>query len=264
VSKKLLLTIDIGNTNTVLGVFEGTTLTGHWRMSSQPSRTSDELKVFIRGFFAADSMVESDVGAVAIASVVPALTPMFDSVCRCLFGVLPLVVGPGVRTGMPIRYDDPREVGADRIVNAVAAYAVYKKELIVVDFGTATTFDCVSADGAYLGGIIAPGVGVSMEALFSKASKLPKVAMEKPPHVIGRNTVHAMQSGLYHGYAAMVDGLISRLCEELGGEPTVIATGGIASLIFPDARSIGHIDEFLTLDGLRIIFDLNDSGRVPG
>jgi len=260
VAKTRLLAIDVGNTNTVLGVYEGRKLLGHWRMSSQPSRTSDEMKVFVRGFFDADRMDTSTIKAVAIASVVPSLTPMFESVCRCLFAVQPLVIGPGVRTGMSIRYDDPREVGADRIVNAVAAYTKYKRELIVVDFGTATTFDCVTSDGAYLGGIIAPGVGVSMEALFHKASKLPKVAMEKPPHVIGRNTVHAMQAGLYYGYAAMVDGLIERLSEELGGKPTIIATGGIAPLIFPEAQSIEHIDEFLTLEGLRLIYELNETG----
>lgn len=256
-----LLAIDIGNTNTVLGVYDGANLTGHWRMSSQPSRTTDEMKVFLRGFFESDGMRTSDVGAVAIASVVPSLTPMFDSVCRNLFRVPPLVVGPGVRTGMPIRYDDPREVGADRIVNAVAAYAVHKRELIVVDFGTATTFDCVSSDGAYLGGIIAPGVGVSMDALFMKASKLPKVAMERPPHVIGKNTVHAMQSGLYYGYAAMVDGLIDRLEAEMGGKPVVIATGGVAPLIYPESKRIVAIDEHLTLEGLRLIYELNEAGR---
>lgn len=260
-SKNKLLAIDIGNTNSVLGVYEGGRLTGHWRMSSQPSRTADEIKVFLRGFLLADSMLVADIGAVAIASVVPSLTPMFESVCRCLFGVAPLVIGPGVRTGMPIRYDDPREVGADRIVNAVAAFALHKKELIVVDFGTATTFDCVSADGAYLGGIIAPGVGVSMDALFMRASKLPKVAMEKPPHVIGKNTVHAMQSGLYYGYAAMVDGLIDRLTAEMGGQPAVIATGGVAPLIFPESRRIATIDEHLTLEGLRLIHELNEAGR---
>lgn len=259
-AKSKLLVVDIGNTNSVLGVYSGDKLIGHWRMSSQPNRTTDEMKVFIKGFFEADGLTLHDVKAVAIASVVPALTPMFDAVSRSLFGVTPLVVGPGVRTGMPIRYDDPREVGADRIVNAVAAYHLYKKELIVVDFGTATTFDCVSADGAYLGGIIAPGIGVSMDALFQRASKLPKVAIERPPHAIGKNTVHAMQSGLYYGYAAMVDGLIDRLSGELGTTPLVVATGGTAPLICPEAKKIRHIDEHLTLLGLRLIYELNETG----
>lgn len=258
--KSKLLVVDIGNTNSVIGVYEGETLVGHWRLSSQPHRTSDEIKVFLRGFFETGGLDLRDVKAVAVASVVPALTPMFDSVCRSLFGVAPLVVGPGVRTGMSIRYDDPREVGADRIVNAVAAYAKYAKELIVVDFGTATTFDCVSRDGAYLGGIIAPGIGVSMDALFSRASKLPKVAMEKPPHAIGKNTVHAMQSGLYYGYAAMVDGLIDRLSAEIGGKPAVIATGGTAPIVFKDTKRIDEIDEHLTLNGLRLIHGLNETG----
>lgn len=258
-ANKKFLAIDVGNTNTVLGVYQDAELIGHWRMSSQPGRTTDEMKVFLRGFFESEGMSTSEVGSIAIASVVPALTPMFEQVVRCLFKIAPLIIGPGVRTGMSIRYDDPREVGADRIVNAVGAYAKHKKELIVVDFGTATTFDCVTAEGAYLGGIIAPGVGVSMDALFQKASKLPKVAMEKPPHVIGRNTVHAMQSGLYYGYAAMVDGLIDRLTSELGGTPVVIATGGVAPLIFPETRTIAHIDEYLTLEGLRLIYELNET-----
>ncbi len=254
-----LLVVDIGNTNAVIGVYEGTTLAGHWRLSSQPHRTADEIMVFLRGFFETSGLAVSDVKAVAMASVVPSLTPMFDSVSRTLFGTAPLIVGPGVRTGMSIRYDDPREVGADRIVNAVAAYTRYKKELIVVDFGTATTFDCVSQDGAYLGGVIAPGIGVSMEALTARASKLPKFALDRPPHVIGKNTVHAMQAGLYFGYAAMVDGLIERLTAEMGGKPVILATGGTARLVAAETRHIVHIDEHLTLEGLRIIYALNET-----
>jgi type III pantothenate kinase len=252
-----LLAIDIGNTHTVLGVYAGDEMAGHWRLASHSERTADEVGVLIRGLFSARAVDPTAVGGVIIASVVPALTPVYTAVSKELFGLEPLVVGPGIRTGMAVRYDDPREMGADRIVNAVAARARYKRAVIVVDFGTATTFDCVSEDGVYLGGAIAPGMAVSMEALFSRASKLPKIALEKPPRAIGRNTVHSMQSGVYYGYAAMVDGLIERLAEEMGVVPTVVATGGAAASIASEAKSIDHVDEMLTLEGLRHLFELN-------
>ncbi len=253
----MLLAIDIGNTNTVLGVFSGTELIGHWRLGSDPNRTTDEYAVLIRGLWEFAKIPPEAVDGVIIASVVPALNRVFSDVARAFLGKEPLLIGPGIKTGMTIKYDDPREVGADRIVNAVAAFDKYKAASIVVDFGTATTFDCVGKKGEYLGGVIAPGIGVSMEALFNKASKLPKVAFAKPPHIIAKNTVHAMQAGSYFGYAAMVEGLLKRLFDEMGQRPVVIATGGAARQVAEEIGEIDHVDEFLTLEGLRIIYQRN-------
>lgn len=252
-----MLAIDIGNTQTVLGVYAEGRFEGQWRLASTPERTNDELEVLIRGLFSARGLDAVKVEGVAISSVVPALTATYERVTEKLFGSEPLVVGPGIRTGMALRYDDPREMGADRIVNAVAAFERTKRAVIVIDFGTATTFDCVSEEGAFLGGAIAPGMAVSMEALFNRASKLPKVALERPPRAIGRNTVHSMQSGVYYGYAAMVDGLVQRLSEEMKLVPRVIATGGAAASIAHEAKSIDEVDEMLTLEGLRLLYELN-------
>jgi type III pantothenate kinase len=253
----VLLAIDVGNTNTVLGVFEGTTLRHHWRIETSHTRTSDEYGILVRQLFAVSGLDHGRIKAVAVSSVVPPLAFTLTQMSTRYFGVAPLFVGPGVKTGMPILYENPREVGADRVVNAVAAYEKWKSGLIVVDFGTATTFDAVSPRGEYLGGAICPGVAISMEALFRAASKLPRVEFSRPPQVVGRNTVHSMQSGLVFGYVGLVDGICGRMAEELGFGPKVVATGGLGSLVAGLSRAIAAVDGHLTLDGLRIIFERN-------
>ncbi len=257
--RHMLLVVDVGNTNIVYGLFRGTELVHQFRVESGRGRTADEYAVTLRQLLAMNKIEATDVTAAIIASVVPALTdPMVDLVRRA-FGHEALVVGPGIKSGMPILYENPREVGADRIVNAVAAYEVTKGPVIVVDFGTATTFDCVTPKGEYLGGVIAPGIQISADALFSRAAKLPRVEVAKPPKVVGRNTLHSMQSGIVYGYVGLVDGLIDRLNEELGYVSKVMATGGLANLIAPLSRSIEVVDDILTLTGLRLIFERNRS-----
>jgi type III pantothenate kinase len=256
----MLLAIDVGNTQTVLGLFEGEHLDGHWRISSDAAITADELRVKVLGLLALQGRTWADVGEVILASVVPALTTAWDEVTREECGRDALIVGPGLKTGMTIRYDNPHEVGADRIVNAVAAVEAHGAPLIVVDFGTATTIDVIDEDGAYLGGAIAPGVETSAEALFSHAARLAKVDLEAPARTIGTNTRASVQSGLMFGEAAMVDGLVRRVWDELGRETPVVATGGLAPRMAPLCDTVGHVDVDLTLTGLRIIRDRNREG----
>ena len=253
----MLLAIDVGNTNTVVGAFDGARLRHHWRIETSHTRTSDEYGVLLRQLFGADGLDPARVDAVAISSVVPPLAFTLQQMSRRYFGLDPLFVGPGVKTGMPILYDNPREVGADRVVNAVAAYERWKTGLIVVDFGTATTFDAVSPKGEYLGGAICPGIAISMDALFRSASKLPRVEFARPAQVVGKNTVASMQSGLVYGYVGLVDGICARMVDELGFQPKIVATGGLAPLIAGVSKAISEVDEHLTLDGLRLIHDRN-------
>jgi len=253
----MLLALDVGNTNTVLGVFDGKSLLHHWRLSTRREGTSDEYAMLIKGLFDFAGLALRQVTAVILSSVVPPLQWPLEDMTRRYFGTEALVVGPGIKTGMPILYESPRDVGADRIVNAVAAFEGHGGPCIVVDFGTATTFDAVSAKGEYLGGVICPGIGISAEALFQHAAKLPRVDITKPRVVIGRNTVASMQAGLFYGYLGLVEGLVMRMRAELGPEAKAIATGGLAQLLLTDSTVVDHVDPLLTLTGLRILFERN-------
>ncbi|MEW6439948.1 MAG: type III pantothenate kinase [bacterium] len=253
----MLFALDIGNTHSCIGVFEGEKLRNHWRIASDKAKTADEYAVLIHSLLALCGLSFRTFEAVAISCVVPPLLQTFEELCARHLSVTPLVVGPGTRTGMPILMDNPREVGADRIVNAVAAYHRVRRACIVVDFGTATTFDCISAKGDYLGGVIVPGISISLEALVQMASKLPRVEIARPRTVIGKNTVHSMQSGILYGYVGLVDGMAERIRKEMGEDAYVIATGGLAARVAPESRAIQEVDELLTLKGLQILYHLN-------
>ncbi|MGH2555786.1 MAG: type III pantothenate kinase [Actinomycetota bacterium] len=254
----MLLAVDVGNTQTVLGVFEARELVWHWRIATQRERTADELALMFGGFLEQAGLSFSrQITAVVLASVVPAQTQALREMVRNYFHFLPVVVEPGIKTGISIQTDNPKEVGADRIVNAVGAFAKYGGPCVVVDFGTAITYDAVSEEGEYLGGAIAPGVQVSAAGLSSVADRLPRVEVVAPRSVIGKNTVEALQSGLLLGTASEVDGMVERMQKELGGHATVVATGGLADVVVPLCQSVDHHEPWLTLEGLRLIFEKN-------
>ncbi len=253
----MLLAIDVGNTNTVLGVFKKARLVESFRFSTDERRTSDELSVLVQGIFNNSGLKISEVDAVIVSCVVPPARIHLRNMLQKTFGIEPLMVEPGIKTGMPILYDNPKEVGADRIVNGVAAYEKYGGPIVVVDFGTATTFDLISEKGEYIGGAIAPGLEISADALFKAAARLYRVDIQKPTSVIGKTTMHSMQSGLYYGYISLVDGMLERIMAEVKQPLKVAATGGLARLISTESKHLKNVDRNLTLEGLRIIYQRN-------
>lgn len=253
----MLLAIDTGNTHTVLGLFDGDRLAADWRIATRKGETADELGALLRALFAGEGLTPSSVDGVIVSSVVPDWNGILQSTARRTFGRDALFVAPGIKTGLPILYENPHEVGADRIVNAVAAVHRFGAPVVVLDFGTATTFDVVSAKGEYLGGVIAPGLGISAEALFQRAARLMRVDVKKPEHIIGRTTEESVQSGLFHGYVALVEGVVKRLRAELAAEAPVVATGGLAPVFHAELSFLTAVDPHLTLLGLRLVWERN-------
>lgn len=259
----MLLVIDVGNTNTVLGVYDGETLVNSWRLTTERQRTTDEYGILCRNLFELADISWDEITAVAISSVVPPLNHTLQRMSKVYFRVEPLFIDPAKNSGMPVLYEPPTDVGADRIVNGVAAFERYGGPCVVVDFGTATTFDAISGAGQYLGGVICPGIQISAEALFTRASRLPRVEIRRPERVVGTSTVTSMQSGLFYGYVGLVEGILDRMRSELGGAPRVIATGGLAPLFGRATTMIEVVDPDLTLEGLRLIYERNrDEGTA--
>lgn len=254
----MLLVIDVGNTNIVLGIFKDQELVDHWRVSTDRLRTTDEYGVLIRHLFYLNGVNSEEIDAIIISSVVPPVMPTLERMCQRYFGLTPLVIGPGVKTGMDIKYDNPREVGADRIVNAVAAYEKFGGPVIIIDFGTATTFCAVDKKGTYLGGAICPGIGISTDALVQRTAKLPRIEVVQAEKVICRNTVESMQAGVFYGFVGQVDGIVSRMRKELGCKAKVVATGGLAVIVASATDAIDVVEPMLTLEGLKIIYDRNN------
>jgi len=257
----MLLAIDIGNTTVALGVFQGKSLVKEWRVRSETEKTADEYGIMMLELLRAAGLDAASIEGVIISSVVPPMTPSFQTLSQDLFGLKALVVGPGLRTGLPILYENPAEVGADRVVASLAAFEKYGGPAIVIDFGTATTFDAVTARGEYLGGAIAPGIQISAEALYLRTAKLPRIDVAKPKKAIGKTTVASMQSGIYFGYIGLVNNIISEISKELGSEPQVVVTGGLAAHLSPEIRVPHHHEPHLVLEGLRLIYEKNREGR---
>ena len=260
----MLLAIDIGNTNITYGVFDGETLQATWRMATEVRRQPDEYAAMLMTLLAHDGIPKKSLDRGIISCVVPPLTATFEELCTRFFHIRPIVVGAGTRTGMRILYENPREVGADRVCHAVAAHRLYGAPLIIVDFGTATVFDAITREGDYLGGAICPGINLAAEALFQRASKLPRIEIVQPKAAIGRNTVASMQAGLFYGYIGLVEGLVARFQRELGGGAKVVATGGLSRLIAADTKVIDVVDYDLVLTGLRLLYELNEKPSGPG
>jgi type III pantothenate kinase len=250
----MLLVVDVGNTNTVLGIFDEEQLVHDWRIRTVVDHTVDEYGMLIYNLYKTSRISSRKIKDIIISCVVPPMLNILEPLCQKYFNLKPLIVGPGVKTGMPIFYDNPKEVGADRIVNAVAGFEKYKRDLIIVDFGTATTFDYVSNKGEYMGGCITPGIMISSEALFERAAKLPRVELSKPKSIVAKDTVSSMQAGIMYGYAGLVDGICDRIKAEVKSAPLVIATGGLAKVVAPETKSIDVVDDMLTLEGLRLIY----------